>query len=167
MGKLKTTFISAFLMLTGCLCFAKQISIQVVQHGAGAEEVFEQSFVIEDQLLDGLFESGYIVTNSPAVISNSSSEDLSLWNMGIGDAWEGSSDYFAQINLFFDSSEIESSGNAVLNKVDLAVASVKSGKKISGSSFTTSKKLVDAKDLKKLSSDVISEIYKAIRSNKA
>ncbi|MCQ2576546.1 MAG: hypothetical protein MJ162_07360 [Treponema sp.] len=167
MGKLKTTFLIAFLMLTTCFCFAKQISIQIVQHGAGADSVFEQAFQLEDQLLDGLFESGYIVTNSPAVISKSSSEDLNLWNMGIGDAWEGSSDYFAQINLFFDSAEMESSGNAVLNKVDLAVASVKTGKKISGSSFKTSTKLIDNKALKNLSSDVISEIYKAIRSNKA
>ena len=57
-------------------CFAKQIQLQIVQHDDRTDTVTEDSLVIEDELLAGFFETGYIITNSPAVVSSSASDDV-------------------------------------------------------------------------------------------
>ena len=71
MGKLKKLGILAILLISGSLCFANQISFQIVQHDESLDSVSEDSMVIEDSVLNNFFEFGYIVTNSDAAISSS------------------------------------------------------------------------------------------------
>lgn len=167
MGKLKLILSFAFITLCSSFCFGKQISIQVVQHCGKSETVFEQSYLIEDGLLEGFFEQGHIVTNSPAAVSFSDSDDESVWTHSLGDAYEGAAEYFAQIDVFFNPEEVSASGKLILNKVDWSVSSVRSGKKIKTSTIGNINKNVDTKDLKVLSSNLCVEINKAIISNKA
>ena len=120
--------------------------------------VKEDSLVIEDELLNGFFDTGYIITNSPAVVSCSASDDLILFNKAMGDAYEGSSDFFVQIKLYYTNS---------LHTIDWSVASVSTGKTIKESKFESSVKAFDEKGLRSVSSRLISEISKILKSTKA
>ena len=71
MGKTRKLIIILGLMLCAQFCFAKQVSFQIIQHDDRTDKVTEQSLVIEDELMVGLFETGYIVTNSPTVVKSS------------------------------------------------------------------------------------------------
>lgn len=157
MGKLKKTILLLLVLLFSSNLFAKQISIQIVQHNSANDQVIEESLAIEDELLNGLFESGFIVTNSPAVVSTSDGQDSKLWSLGVGDAYEGSSDYFVQVKLFYEDQ---------LEKIDMDVVKVSSGKSIKNCSFTDTKirKEKRKEDLARISSDLIFEIYKAIKA---
>ena len=119
MGKTKKIGLIAGLLLCAQLCFARQVSFQIIQHDDRTQDVTEQSLVIEDELLNGFFETGYIVTNSPTVVSQSDEDDVVLYNKALGDAYEGSSDYFIQIKLFY---------NNALKQIDWSIASAATGK---------------------------------------
>ncbi len=158
MGKIKHIILIACLFMCANLAFAKQIQLQIVQHDDRTDTVSEDSLVIEDELLAGFFETGYIITNSPAVVSSSASDDLILYNKAMGDAYEGSSDFFIQIKLYY---------GTTLHTVGWSVSSVRSGKTIKESSFESSVKTLDEKGLKNVSSKLISEISKILKSTKA
>ncbi|MBP5602778.1 MAG: hypothetical protein J6X78_08625 [Treponema sp.] len=157
MGKTKHLFLILGVFLCAQACFAKQISIQIVQHDERTDKVTESSLVIEDELLNGFFETGYIITNSPTVVSQSDNDDMLLYNKALGDAYEGSSDYFVQIKLYYKNS---------LKTVDWTIASVATGRTIKESSFENSS-TTDEKGLRKVSSQLVSEITKIIKSTKA
>ena len=158
MGKIKQIILIACVFMCANFCFAKQIQLQIVQHDDKTDTVSESSLVIEDELLAGFFETGYIITNSPAVVSSSASDDVIYFNKAMGDAFEGSSDYFVQIKLYYSTS---------LHTVNWSVASVATGKTIKESTFESAVKPMDAKGLKNVSSKLVSEISKALKSTKA
>lgn len=158
MGKIKHLILAAVFFMCANLCFAKQIQLQIIQHDDRTDTVSEDSLVIEDELLAGFFETGYIITNSPAAVSSSASDDLILFNKAMGDAYEGSSDYFVQIKLYY---------STTLHTVGWSLASVASGKTIKESSFESAVKSLDQKGLKNISSKLISEISKVLKSTKA
>ena len=149
MGKTKKIGLIAGLLLCAQLCFARQVSFQIIQH-----DDTEQSLVIEDELLNGFFETGYIVTNSPTVVSQSDEDDVVLYNKALGDAYEGSSDYFIQIKLFY---------NNALKQIDWSIASAATGKIIKKSSIKGSVVVDDEKGMKKISSKLISEIFDTLK----
>ena len=135
MGKLKRFWIIALLLSSGALCFANQISFQIVQHDDSMDYVSEDSLVIEDSVLNNFFEYGYIVTNSDAAISDSAGQDEKLYKIGQGDAFNGFSDYFVQIKLYYERTENTLSTNSDLYKIDFIITSVKDGKKIAAKSI--------------------------------
>ena len=148
----------AGLLLCAQVCFAKQVSFQIIQHDDKTQNVTEQSLVIEDEMLNSFFETGYIVTNSPTVVSESDENDVILYNKAMGDAYEGSSDYFIQVKLFYNNS---------LRQIDWSIASVATGNKIKESSITGSVTAADEKGMKKLSSKLMSEIFDILKKTKA
>lgn len=159
MGNIKRLF--CFLMVFGLsgMLFARQISIQIVQHDAINDSVRENSLQLEDELMTVFFESGYIVTNSPAVTSKSEETDTALIKTGMGEAYDGCSEYFVQLRLFYDEPKND------LQKVDWTLYSVITGKKIKESSvkeIAVTKK--NTKDLHKLSIELISKINEAIKA---
>ncbi|MBR5401961.1 MAG: hypothetical protein IK102_09135 [Treponema sp.] len=154
MGKTKKIGLIAGLLLCAQLCFARQVSFQIIQHDDRTQDVTEQSLVIEDELLNGFFETGYIVTNSPTVVSQSDEDDVVLYNKALGDAYEGSSDYFIQIKLFY---------NNALKQIDWSIASAATGKIIKKSSIKGSVVVDDEKGMKKISSKLISEIFDTLK----
>ena len=154
MGKTKLWLVIAGFMLCAQVCFAKQVSFQIIQHDDRTQDVTEQSLVIEDELLNGFFETGYIVTNSPTVVSQSDEDDVVLYNKALGDAYEGSSDYFIQIKLFY---------NNALKQIDWSIASAATGKIIKKSSIKGSVVTDDEKGMKKISSKLISEIFDTLK----
>ena len=158
MGKTRKILLIAGLLLCAQVCFAKQVSFQIIQHDEKTQNVTEQSLVIEDEMLNSFFETGYIVTNSPTVVSESDENDVILYNKAMGDAYEGSSDYFIQVKLFYNNS---------LRQIDWSIASVATGNKIKESSITGSVTAADEKGMKKLSSKLMSEIFDILKKTKA
>ena len=168
MGKLKRLLIPAILLLCGSLCFANQISFQIVQHDDALDSVSEDSMVIEDSVLNNFFEFGYIVTNSDAAISSSAAQDEQLYKVGQGDAFNGFSDYFVQIKLYYERTEETLVNTSDLCAIDFSITSVKSGKKIAAKSMKNIKIDRSKKNnLVKISSDLVNEISKALRAYKA
>lgn len=157
MGKTKKLMLTGVLLLCAQFCFAKQISFQIVQYDDRTQDVTEQSLVIEDELLNGLFETGYIVTNSPTVVSDSDDETV-LYNKAMGDAYEGFSDYFVQVKLYYSNA---------LKQINWSIASVSTGKKIKESVITGSVTTADEKGLKKISDKLVTEITNFLKSYKA
>ena len=168
MGKLKRFCIFSVLLLGGALCFANQISFQIVQHDDTIDSVSEDSMTIEDSVLNNFFEYGFIVTNSDAAISDSTDQDERLYKIGQGDAFNGYSDYFVQIRLYYERTEQTLSQNADLYKIDFSITSIKTGKKIADKTMTDIKfDRTKKNNLARVSSDLVSEISKALRAYKA
>ena len=153
----KLLLIAGFLVCAQ-FCFAKQISFQIIQYDDRTQDVNEQSLVIEDELLNGLFETGYIVTNSPTISFDSSADETALYNKALGDAYDGYSDYFIQIKVYYKNA---------LNQINWSIASVTNGKKLKESVITGSVTTADEKGLKKISSKLVTEITDFLKSYKA
>lgn len=168
MGKLKRLSILAVLLFCGSLCFANQISFQIVQHDDSLDKVSEDSLTIEDSVLNNFFEYGFIVTNSDAAISDSAAQDERLYKIGQGDAFNGYSDYFIQIKLYYNRSEETQNTAADLCEIDFSITSVKTGKKIADKSMKNIKIDRSKKNnLAKVSSDLVNAISKELRAYKA
>lgn len=158
MGKTRKIGLILGLLLCAQFCFAKQISFQIIQHDDRTQNVSEQSLVMEDELLNGFFEGGYIVTNSPTVVSDSTENDIALYNKAFGDALDGFSDYFIQVTLFYSNN---------LKQIDWSIASVSTGNIIKKSSIESSVSAVDEKGMKKVSTKLISDIFDFLKKAKA
>ena len=130
MGKLKRLSLLIVLLAGTSLCFANQISFQIVQHDDSLDSVSEDSMVIEDSVLNNFFEYGFIVTNSDAAISESLAQDERLYKIGQGDAFNGFSDYFVQIKLYYERTDQTLSTASDLYKINFSITSIKTGKKI-------------------------------------
>ncbi len=168
MGKLKRLSILTVLLLCGSLCFANQISFQIVQHDDSLDSVSEDSMTIEDSVLNTFFEYGYIVTNSEAAISESADQDEKLYKIGQGDAFNGFSDYFIQIRLYYERTDETLSASSDLYEIGFSITSIKTGKKIADKSMKNIKIDQSKKNnLVKISSDLVGEISKALRAYKA
>ena len=159
MGNFKKHFIFVFFMICGFCCYAGQISIQVVQHDKIQKNLSENSLVIEDELLTGFFENGYIVTNSPAMTSDSKGSDEKCFSIGMNDAFNGYSDYFVQIKLYYDGEKSD------LSKVNWTLYSVSTGEKLEDNfinEFVMTKE--NKKDLHIVALQLISKIKEAINA---
>ncbi len=168
MGNLKRLCILTVLLFGTTLCFANQISFQIVQHDDSQDSVSEDSLVIEDSVLNNFFEYGFIVTNSDAAISESKAQDEKLYKIGQGDAFNGFSDYFIQINLYYERTEETLSASSDLYEIDFSITSIKTGKRIADRSMKNLKiDRTKKNNLVKVSSDLVNEISKALRAYKA
>ena len=165
MGNSKKILLTSLFFLLCSGVFARQIAIQVVQHDETSEKVCEQSFVLEDELMNGFFENGYIVTNSQASISKSEKQDSSLWSVGFGEAYDGFSDYFVQIKLYYSVGKPgEIKKESYISRVDWNLTAVTSGITIKSSSIKDFSKQMKSVDAKSVSSYLIKEIKEAIKA---
>ena len=168
MGNFKRIAVFSALLLSAALCFANQISFQIVQHDDSADNVTEDSMIIEDSVLNTFFEYGYIVTNSDAAISDSESQDERLFKIGTGEAFNGFSDYFIQIKLYYERTDKTLSASSDLYKIDFTISSAKSGVKIAEKSLKNLKiDRTKKNNLSKISEDLVFQINTALKANKA
>ncbi|MCI5606511.1 MAG: hypothetical protein SOT46_06585 [Treponema sp.] len=161
MGNLKRLVLIFVIALMPVLVFAKQISFQVVQHDESSKAVTEQSLVIEDVVLNSFFEKGYIVTNSATVVSEEP-ENEKLYKTGLKDAFEGYSDLFVQINLFYIYNPENKKNNSSLNKINWTVTDTKTGKQIDSESINDIKPFANNKEMNNFTAVLVNEISKSI-----
>ena len=156
MGKIRHLFFVFVVFLLASNCFAEQISFQVVQHDKRFKEITDEVLSVEDELLTRFFEKGFIVTNSPAVISESKNQTDLLWSKGLGDAFEGSSDFFVQVNIYLEEiEESEIKKDVIINRVDWILANALNGETIESGSL---------KKVNNISNDIISKINNVIKA---
>ena len=156
MGKIRHLFFIFVVFLLASNCFAEQISFQVVQHDKRFKEVTDEVLSVEDELLTRFFEKGFIVTNSPAVISESKNQTDLLWSKGLGEALEGSSDFFVQVNIYLEEiEESEIKKDVIINRVDWILANTLNGETIESGSL---------KKVNNISNDIISKINNVIKA---
>ena len=156
MGKIRHLFFVFVVFLLASNCFAEQISFQVVQHDKRFKEVTDEVLSVEDELLTRFFEKGFIVTNSPAVISESKNQTDLLWSKGLGEAFEGSSDFFVQVNIYLEEiEESEIKKDVIINRVDWILANALNGETIESGSL---------KKVNNISNDIISKINNVIKA---
>lgn len=156
MGKIRHLFFIFVVFLLASNCFAEQISFQVVQHDKRFKEVTDEVLSVEDELLTRFFEKGFIVTNSPAVISESKNQTDLLWSKGLGDAFEGSSDFFVQVNIYLaEVEESEIKKDIIIDRVDWILANALNGETIESGSLNK---------INNISNDIISSINKVIKA---
>ena len=153
-------------MICSSLCFAEQISFQIIQHNNSVEKVTEEALVVEDALLSTFFDKGYIVTNSEALLSNSVKNDCNLWKTGMEEAINGSSDYFVQIILHFTEKDNGSvmQKNMILEKVDYSFSLTENGNIKSEGTLICNLQVCDSSDLTIISSSIIDEIVKVLNA---
>ena len=65
---------------------AESLAFQIVQHGGGFTNVAEPSLIVEDEIINSLFDAGFIVSNIPAALSSSKKDDERLFAAGTGEA---------------------------------------------------------------------------------
>ena len=162
MGKNKTLLIVSILFFCCTCCFAKQVSFQIVQHDNRCDKIAEQSYVVEDKLLNDFFEYGYIVTNSDASVSSSEDEDQNLLCTGIKEAIEGYSDYFIQVKLYYEL--IGGSQLVCLRRINWVITNVLTGSTVTSKSFTVEKEYLTNDELIKLTSQLGADINKSLKA---
>ena len=158
-------FISILMLATAC--FARQISVQVVQHNDAWNSVGEHSLIVEDELMNGFFDYGYIVTNSETTVSASEEDDEELLNSGFVEAYDGFSDVFVQVKLYFKKIGENASESGMdpskLDHAELVIMDVKTGKKIQVTEVKGSTKLPGTdENVKTVSKSIITAIRKAL-----
>lgn len=166
MGITKKLVMTAFAMLVFCAAsFASQISVQILQFDETRQEISDKSYDIETFVLDGFFESNYIVTNSDAAVISSEDDSEALWKSGIKEAFSGSSDYFVQIEVFYLADMNARNPVGMIDKINWKLAAVKNGNVINSESISEIKlKPNGQEDLGAIASNLVKNINKAIKA---
>jgi hypothetical protein len=162
MGKVRILF--CFVLGLNFCCFAKQVSFQVIQHDPATTDVTEQTLKFEDELLNSLFENGFIVTNSPSVSSESDEQDSTLFNSALGDALDGFSDLFVQMKVYYFPRTGTLTDNAEIERIEWSLSNAKNGEKIAGKKIGNIRKINKSNDTILVADEVISEIISAIKA---
>ena len=98
----KRLFLSAFLFFSLFSIHAVSLTFQIIQHCSSLKDVCESSLRMEDEIMNAFFEAGYIVSNIPAVPSESEADDDKIFKAGINEAAESSFDNFLALHIYFD-----------------------------------------------------------------
>lgn len=69
MKKIVTRLLVVCFICSNCFSFGSSVVVQMSQLGVEGEKIKDTTLLIEDGILDVLFESGYIVTNLPISIN--------------------------------------------------------------------------------------------------
>ncbi len=165
MGK-KSIFAVLLAFCAAFSCSAKSLSFQILQKNDSLTEVCESSLAFEDEILNYFFEKGYIVSNAPAVVSNSEEDDIKYYSDSFREASEGTVDYFCFIKVYFTGGEKEnqkiSLGN--LKNISWKIVSVESGNVLEESSSKVKEKISqdDMENVRKFASDFALHIHNVL-----
>lgn len=110
--------------------FAKDVTVQIVQHGGNTENVGETAMVLEDELLNSFFDAGYIVTNLPATMAYSDDENDDLNQKLFSETAAGGGDYAVQVRVYVNTNPNANPGNLRLvdiKKIEWQITTVKTG----------------------------------------
>ena len=79
-----------------------------------------------------------------------------MWSKGLGEAFEGSSDFFVQVNVYLEEiEESEIKKDVIINRVDWILANALNGETIESGSL---------KKVNNISNDIISKINNVIKA---
>ncbi len=166
MGMTKKLGLAIFLVFFYSFAsFATQISFQILQFDETTEEVNSKSYDIETFLLDGFFEKNYIVTTSQSSVIYNDDDIFDLWKAGLGEAFNGSSDYFVQVEVHYSADMNLRQPVGMVDRITWKLAVVKTGTVIDGETVTDIiKKSNGQEDLGKITQHLVTTINNAIKA---
>ena len=158
------TFFSVFSIHAASLTF------QIVQHCENLKSVCESSLRMEDEIMNGFFEAGYIVSNTPAVISASEVEDVKIFKDGVNEAAGSSLDNFLAVHIYFDKQAIAGGKEPDFSNIyaiSWKMGEVKDGRIIDNGQLSIKKtdRTDSESNIKKTAQEFVSHIQKILRVN--
>lgn len=167
----KKTIAAVICLALGAAVFAGSVSFQIVQHNDSMDSVCDSALIIEDEIMNSFFNSGFIVSNSPASVSSSSAQDKKLWSIGYEDAAGGRFDDFIQVHLYFNGStarDTQSIRLGMIDKISWKIVSLKNGSTLEEKSRYIEKPLgADTEaDVRLFAKDFAGYIQSVLRKNK-
>ena len=153
-------------LFVGTMGFCASVSFQIVQHDESLNDVCLSTFVIEDEILNSFYGSGHIVSNVPAAMSSSQSQDNTLWSQGYKEAADGFFDNFIQVHLYLNAASSSNQASlGIIKKVTWKVASIASGQTIDeGSKTVVAPKQKDSEEnVRGFADELASYLQKAIK----
>lgn len=120
--------------------FASVISFQVVQHDVSQDKIRTSSYQIEGALMDFFFDQGYIVTNSPTIVSSNKESDDAAYGKAVNEAIDGRCDYFIAVYAEYDVKGSEAPEMSLLSNIksiSWTAYNVITGKKIASGAEKT------------------------------
>ena len=127
--KLSACIIGALMSLQSV--FSLDVSIQVIQRDPVHSKKTETSCLVEDTIIDTLFEYGYIASNLPLEVIGENADVKKLQKDGIYKCSDGLADYFAMVIVDLDGQASANPETALISSVkdvEWAVYDVVSGK---------------------------------------
>lgn len=115
--KRKVLMLAALFIGAAANASASAISFQVIQHDASMDTVRTSSYKIEESLMDYFFDTGYIVTSSPTVVSKNEDEDNTAYHKAVNEALEGSFDVLISIIAEYDVKDSTKSEADILSNI--------------------------------------------------
>ncbi len=104
MNKRRVIFFASFLILLFAAgnCFAKSLSIQIVQKNAGKDVVWATSYLFEQNLIDYFFSTGNIVSSSPVWIYDTDEKNKGALRAALVENREGGMDFLVRVEINYD-----------------------------------------------------------------
>ncbi len=168
----KKTFCALLWLMCAVSGFCASVSFQIVQHNDSMSSVCNSVLVIEDEILNSFFNSGYIVSNSPVFIKEDSLSDSAELKRALADTLLGGMDVLVRLEIKYDEKTANSAGALLPNSVKSVSwqnYNPKTGKIISDGSIFPEK--VDASnnneaELYKFASSVAAKVSSTLKSLK-
>lgn len=118
MRKMARIAFIVFFSLFSALGFAESVGIQVIQKDGNIKGVRQTSTVVENTLLDGFFDNGYIATTAPIFASDSTEKDSTILRKVLQEALEGHVDVLVVVFIDFKMGDSIVTSNILLNDVN-------------------------------------------------
>lgn len=166
----KRLFLSAFLFFSLFSIHAVSLTFQIIQHCSSLKDVCESSLRMEDEIMNAFFEAGYIVSNIPAVPSESEADDDKIFKAGINEAAESSFDNFLALHIYFDKQAISNGEDPELGSIyaiSWKMGEVKSGRIIDDGRRSIKKTVArdSESNMRKSAQEFVLHIQKILRAN--
>lgn len=133
---IKKTMILCLLALTG-LVYASSYSLQIIQHDEASESICSLSYALEDGIMDYFFNTGNIISNTPAVTAKNASEDEHILDKAIMTALNGYCDVMIAVILEYAPNDRNKNPASIydLEKADWFIMDLSTEKKIADGSI--------------------------------
>lgn len=103
------------LFLLPSVCFAKSLSIQIVQNTPGQDKIWDTSYFLEQCITDYFFENGLIVSSSPIWISDVEAvKNERAKKAALAENLEGGMEYLVRVEVFYAPADETSNPQALL-----------------------------------------------------
>lgn len=144
---IKKTMLLLLFAITG-FAYASSYSLQIIQHDEMSGKVNPLSYIVEDGIMEYFFNSGNVISNTPAVAVKNASEDESVIDKAIMSALDGYCNVMIAVTLEYSSNErfTDNADFSDLIEMDWFVMDLTTEKKIAdGSVKNNSKNISDTK----------------------
>lgn len=169
MRKMSRIACIVFFSIFSAFGFAESVGIQVIQKDGNIKEIRQTSYVVENTILDGFFDKGYIATTAPVAISESDEKDSDVLKKVLEEALEGHIDILTVVFVEYKMGDSIVTANVLLNdvkKITWKLYDVQTGLPLVSQEYEIQKsvsKYSGEDGVVRFSKNVFSDIVKALK----